>query len=134
MNDYLRAIAGIDITAKDFRTWAGTCLAAAMLAELPVPESERQAVHGVAEMARDVSTVLRNTPAVCRTSYVHPLVIELYEDGDLPGRWSRASTRGPRGLHADERRLLALLKRRRRTRAYNRTGRVTRAPRRGGST
>jgi DNA topoisomerase IB len=117
VNDYLRAAAGIDITAKDFRTWAGTCMAATLLADLPVPESERQAMHGVADMAREVSSVLRNTPAVCRASYVHPLVIELYEDGDLPARWGSASTRGPRGLRADERRLLSLLKRRRRARA-----------------
>jgi len=116
VNEYLRTVSGIDITAKDFRTWTGTCMAASMLAAFPVPDTERAAVRGVAEMAREVSAVLRNTPAVCRTSYVHPLVIELYESGDLPALWSRASVRGPRGLHADERRLLALLTRRRRAR------------------
>jgi DNA topoisomerase-1 len=113
VNAYLRDLTGADITAKDFRTWAGTCLAASILSELPAPESDREATRGVAEMAREVSGALRNTPAVCRASYVHPLVIDLYESGDLPARWSRASTRGPRGLRADERRLLSLLHARR---------------------
>jgi DNA topoisomerase IB len=127
VNDYLRDATGIDVTAKDFRTWAGTTMAAAMLADLPVPETDREAAHGLAEMAREVSGVLRNTPAVCRASYVHPRVIGLYEDGTLPRRWARASARGPRGLVADERRLLALLGGRRRSSAARTESRPGRA-------
>jgi DNA topoisomerase-1 len=116
VNDYLRAAAGIDVTAKDFRTWTGTVLAASFLAALPPPESEREARHEVAEMARVVSDELRNTPAVCRKSYVHPLVVDEYEQGTLPERWDAASSTSPRGLDANERRLLGLLKKRGRRR------------------
>jgi DNA topoisomerase-1 len=109
VNDYLRDIGGTDITAKDFRTWSATCLAATILADCPAPADDTEARRRVAEMSRQVSEILRNTPAVCRASYVHPKVIDVYESGTLPTRWARAQTRGPRGLQADERRLLALL-------------------------
>ena len=110
VNDYLRAIAGIDVTAKDFRTWAGTRLAASILASLPAPADDNEARHTIAEMAKQVSNELRNTPAVCRASYVHPLIVDGYEQGTLADRSTRAQTRGPRGLYTDERRLLALLR------------------------
>jgi DNA topoisomerase-1 len=109
VNDYLRTVAGIDVTAKDFRTWAATRLAASILASLPVPEDEREARLGVTEMSKVVSETLRNTPAVCRASYVHPRIIDDYERGTLPERWLGPAPRNPRRLDADERRLLALL-------------------------
>jgi len=114
VNDYLRDASGMDATAKDFRTWRGTCLAASLLAEMPAPASERAAQAGVVEAARTVSETLRNTPAVCRASYIHPMVIDRFVDGTLAERWPSTAPRSPRGLDADERRLLALLRSKRR--------------------
>jgi DNA topoisomerase-1 len=114
VNDYLRRVAGIDVTAKDFRTWVATRLAASFLSSLPAPGDEHDAGLAVAEMAKSVSKVLHNTPAVCRASYVHPLIVDEYRCGALPTRWAAASIRGPRELTADERRLLAVLRARRR--------------------
>ena len=117
VNDYLRVICGTDVTAKDFRTWSASCLAASILASYPAPADEAEAHHGVVEMAEEVSEALRNTPAVCRASYIHPRVIDSYETGALASRWARVCPRGPRGLVADERRLLALLTAKQRTRS-----------------
>ncbi len=79
VNEYLRRIAGQDVTAKDFRTWAGTVLAARALCDVtdaPTKKAVVQAVKSVAER-------LGNTPAVCRRCYVHPEVIGAYLDGHL---------------------------------------------------
>ncbi|MGW0390699.1 DNA topoisomerase IB [Streptomyces sp. NPDC003042] len=83
LNDYLRRKAGTDITAKDFRTWHATVLAAVALA---VSEDMAEASPGrrraaEARAAREVSTYLGNTPAVCRASYINPRVVELFEEG-----------------------------------------------------
>jgi DNA topoisomerase-1 len=112
VNDYLRQAAGIDLTAKDFRTWAGSCIAASHLAALPIPQSATEVRDGVASMLHVVSESLRNTPAVCRKSYVDPWVVEEFERGTLPRRWSSAGARSPRRLNASERRFLSLLLRR----------------------
>jgi DNA topoisomerase-1 len=98
VNAYIRAAAGGEYTAKDFRTWAGTTIAAARLAELPAPESKTAGERAVAAVVKDVAAELGNTPAVCRKSYIHPKVIASYLDGSL------AATR-----RADEARLLKLL-------------------------
>lgn len=83
LNDYLRERAGEDITAKDFRTWHGTVLAAVALAvSAPVADESRTARKGaVTRAVREVSAYLGNTPAVCRASYINPRVIELFEEG-----------------------------------------------------
>lgn len=83
VNDYLREITGEDFTAKDFRTWAGTVLAATALAEEPPPTSETAAKRQVAEIVRHVAERLGNTPAVCRKCYVHPEIITAFHDGRL---------------------------------------------------
>ncbi len=114
VNELLRRVAQIDVTAKDFRTWHATRLAASILAASPPPHDPAEARHGLVAMAEEVSEQLRNTPAVCRTSYVHPLVMADYEAGTLPTRWGATAPARPRGLDADERRLLALLTARRR--------------------
>ncbi len=114
VNTMLREVSGIDVTAKDFRTWHATRLAASILASEPPPADATEARHTVVAMAEAVSDQLRNTPAVCRASYVHPLVVAEYEAGTLPGRWGAHAPTAPRGLTADERRLLALLRTRRR--------------------
>jgi DNA topoisomerase-1 len=72
---------GEEFTAKDFRTWGGTLTAAVMLAEKGVDEDETAAKRAVAATMRAVGEKLGNTPAVARTSYVSPAVVEQYLDG-----------------------------------------------------
>ena len=84
VNDYLRSIAP-DVTAKDFRTWAGTVLAYRALRALDPPESDREATRNVVAAIRETAGLLGNTPAVCRKAYVHPVVVEAYLDGRLRG-------------------------------------------------
>ncbi|MCS0638443.1 DNA topoisomerase IB [Streptomyces sp. LP05-1] len=82
VNDHLRELAGLEITAKDFRTWHGTVLAAIALAvSQQAARSETARRRAIARAAREVSGYLGNTPAVCRASYINPRVIELYEEG-----------------------------------------------------
>ena len=116
VNDYLREVSGADITAKEYRTWMGSVLAASALAELPAPTSPTDARRSLMEVLRVVSADLGNTPAVCRASYVHPAVIAAFEEGSLGERWQAASGRGSRTLTADERRFLSFLRSSRRRR------------------
>ena len=82
INDYLRETSGGDYTAKDFRTWHATVLAAVGLAvSEEAAVSEAASKRAVARVVREVSEYLGNTPAVARSSYIDPRVIELYEDG-----------------------------------------------------
>jgi len=83
VNDYLREITGQDFTAKDFRTWAGTVLAAMALQAQDAFENKTQAKKNVKDAISAVAKILGNTPAVCRKCYVHPAVLETYLDGDL---------------------------------------------------
>ncbi|MFF8413959.1 DNA topoisomerase IB [Streptomyces omiyaensis] len=84
LNAYLRERSGQDVTAKDFRTWYATVLAAVALAvSARTSDSSRpQRGKAVARAVREVSEYLGNTPAVCRASYIDPRVIELYEQGE----------------------------------------------------
>ncbi|MEP6462235.1 MAG: hypothetical protein ABJC62_02215 [Frankiaceae bacterium] len=82
INLYLRAITGADFTAKDFRTWNATVMAAAFLAAArPAADSPTSSKRAVAAAVREVSRYLGNTPAVCRRSYIDPRVVEFYQDG-----------------------------------------------------
>jgi DNA topoisomerase-1 len=83
VNDYLREISGQDFTAKDFRTWAGTVLAAWALREFEQVDSQAQAKRNVVSAVERVAAWLGNTPAVSRKSYVHPGVIDAYLDGEI---------------------------------------------------
>jgi DNA topoisomerase-1 len=83
VNAYLREITGKDITAKDFRTWAGTVLAAMALNEMKSFDSAAQAKRNVRAAIERVSTRLGNTPTICRKCYVHPHVLDAYLDGNL---------------------------------------------------
>ena len=83
VNAYIREAAGDDFTAKDFRTWAGTVLAAWALQELGEYASQTQAKRQVVEAVESVARDLGNTPAVCRRCYVHPEVITAHLDGAL---------------------------------------------------
>jgi len=78
VNGYLREITGEEFSAKDFRTWAGTVLCAVALRELEACPSEAEAKRNVAQVVKQVSQQLGNTPAVCRSCYIHPAVIEGY--------------------------------------------------------
>ena len=83
INDYLRDAAGGDFTAKDFRTWHATVLAAVGLAvsEPTAAESAAARKRAIARVVREVAGYLGNTPAVARASYIDPRVIALYEEG-----------------------------------------------------
>jgi DNA topoisomerase-1 len=105
VNAYLKAATGGDFTAKHYRTWAGSVLAMAQLQRRGFID-EAGAKKAVVEVVKDVAARLGNTPAVCRACYIHPLILEHYLAGSLP---ERAKSAGPRGLSADERRLLAFL-------------------------
>jgi DNA topoisomerase-1 len=83
VNDYIRDIAGAEVTAKDFRTWAGTVLAAMALREFEPVEAEAAAKRNVREAIKAVAARLGNTPAICRKCYVHPEVLAAYLDGKL---------------------------------------------------
>jgi DNA topoisomerase-1 len=85
VNEYLREISGIDMTAKDFRTWAGTVLAYRALRALTPVENGRAAKKNVVEAVRLTADQLGNTPAVARKSYVHPAVLEAYMEGSIGG-------------------------------------------------
>ena len=81
VNVYLREISGEDFTAKDFRTWAGTVMAAIALNEVGAFENKTQAKRNVRDAIHAVSKMLGNTPAICRKCYVHPIVLENYLSG-----------------------------------------------------
>ncbi|MES2317154.1 MAG: DNA topoisomerase IB [Pseudomonadota bacterium] len=83
VNDYLRALSGEDYTAKDFRTWSGTVLAALALREFEKFDSETQAKKNIVRAIEAVAERLGNTPSICRKCYVHPAVIESYLDGTM---------------------------------------------------
>jgi DNA topoisomerase I len=83
VNDYLKEITGKDITAKDFRTWAGTVLAAMALHELESFDSAAQAKRNLRAAIEKVSGRLGNTPTICRKCYVHREVLNSYLDGNL---------------------------------------------------
>jgi DNA topoisomerase-1 len=83
INDYLREIAGEEFSAKDFRTWAGTLLAAMALRELAPQGSPAEAKKNVVRAIEDVAERLGNTPSICRKCYIHPAVIDAYLDGSL---------------------------------------------------
>lgn len=109
INDYLRAIADIDATAKTFRTWGASLLAAEAFASLETPPSERALRSVIKETLEPVAATLGNTVAVCRSSYVHPTVLTSFEKGTLQDRWAQGPSRARGGLSANERRLLAVL-------------------------
>ena len=83
VNAYLKEITGRDITAKDFRTWAGTVLAAMALSEFEEFDSQAKAKKNVRAAIEKVSSRLGNTPTICRKCYVHPEVFTCYLEGAL---------------------------------------------------
>jgi DNA topoisomerase I len=114
LNEYVRTYMGDEFTAKDFRTWGGTLLAAVGLAERGTAETEAAAKRSVAAVMRRVGEQLGNTPAVARNSYVSPAVIEQYLDGttieDFRPRHLRVVSARDVGLDLEEQALLSLLR------------------------
>ena len=115
VNDYLRSIVP-DVTAKDFRTWAGTVLAYRALRALDEPATATEAKRNVVSAIRDTADQLGNTSAVCRASYVHPVVVEAYLDPRLRGALlgaAEATGASPGPItRAEERAVVRLLERR----------------------
>jgi DNA topoisomerase-1 len=116
VNAYLRASAGEDFSAKDFRTWAGTVLAAMVLADLPDGVSQTARQRALVAAVDVVASRLGNTRAVCRRCYIHPAVLEAYLDGETidvpPGQRRVVASPGSPLPRAAEQAVLALLKRR----------------------
>jgi DNA topoisomerase I len=116
VNDYLRSITGEDYTAKDFRTWSGTVLAALALQEFEKFDSETQAKKNVVRAIESVAEKLGNTPSVCRKCYVHPAVLDAYMDGAvieaLRERTEQELTEDLHALQPEEAAVLAMLQQR----------------------
>jgi len=118
LNDYVKVYLGDEFSAKDFRTWGGTLLAAIYLAERAAkegfPESEREQKRSVTAVMRRVAERLGNTPAVTRESYVSPAVVEQYLDGrtidDFRPRHLRVVKARDVGLSPEEQAMLSLLR------------------------
>ena len=81
VNKYLKEATAPEFSAKDFRTWGGTLLAAQELAEIGKADEEKILKKNICKAVKNVAEQLGNTPTVCRASYIHPKVIESYEDG-----------------------------------------------------
>jgi DNA topoisomerase-1 len=84
VNEYLREVTGQDFTAKSFRTWAATVLAACALQEFPEYKSNTHAKRNINKAIEAVAGVLGNTPAICKKSYIHPAIVDAYTGGSLP--------------------------------------------------
>ncbi|HSP74560.1 MAG TPA: hypothetical protein VLN26_19475 [Gaiellaceae bacterium] len=114
LNEYIRRYMGEEFTAKDFRTWGGTLVAAIAFAERGLAETAGEQKRAVAAVMRKVGERLGNTPAVARSSYVSPAVVEQYLDGrtidDFRPRHLRVVGARDIGLDVEEQALLSLLR------------------------
>ena len=114
VNAYLQEITGQDFTAKDFRTWAGTVLAATALQEFEAFDSQTQANKNVVAAIESVARKLGNTRAVCRKCYVHPAVLDSYLNGSLveclKGRMEQKLALSLKSLKPEEAAVMLLLK------------------------
>lgn len=113
VNAYIREISGCDFTAKDFRTWAGTVLAAIALREFESFSSVAQAKKNIVSAIEAVASLLGNTPAVCRKCYVHPTILDCYLEGTtietIKQRLDPAIDSGLKNLKAEEAAVVVLL-------------------------
>src|SRR5689334_10538172 len=121
INDYLRRITGRQVTAKDFRTWAGTTLAAIALRQFGPFTSDKKAKANIVAAIDEISKRLGNTRAVCRKYYVHPAIIDAYMEGVTIPPTGDDNTRqlrtenGPAGLRRDEIAVIEMLRQRGKT-------------------
>jgi DNA topoisomerase-1 len=113
VNDYLREVTGREVTAKHFRTWGGTLIAAIALTKLGRARTKRELKQKLCAAIEVAARHLGNRPATCRGFYVHPAVLEGYEDGRLEAAMRRTPLRerprALRGLSPEEQRLLGLI-------------------------
>src|SRR6266550_2277503 len=109
VNDYLRQIAGEDFTAKDFRTWGGTVLAAIALSKQEEFQTKKQAKSNIKTAICAVAELLGNTPTVCRKCYVHPLIVEAYLNRTRIAGLNGSKTVKPPNLRGAERAVLKFL-------------------------
>lgn len=115
VNAYMHAISGEDITAKDFRTWAATNLAALAFRELERFDSQAASKKAVVQAVESVAGLLGNTPTVCRKCYIHPAIVDGYLDGSLADALKQradAALEEGAGLTAEEAAVTAFLSRR----------------------
>jgi DNA topoisomerase I len=121
VNTYLKEMTNEDITAKDFRTWAGTILAAMALHELGTFENAAQAKRNLREAIACVAARLGNTPTICRKCYVHPEIVNSYLDGSFALKVKASAGTGPGAaqLQPEEEAVVALLQLRLKQNARN---------------
>ena len=115
VNAYLKEITGQEVTSKDFRTWAGTVLAAQLLKELDVASSGAHAKRNIVRVVEMVAEKLGNTKAVCRKCYIHPAIFDAYLNGSIEEiieQRARKVARAVERLTADEAAVLGFLQRR----------------------
>jgi DNA topoisomerase I len=115
VNAYLQEITGKDFTSKDFRTWAGTVLAAQLLRDFEQFESDAQAKRNIVQAVESVAKRLGNTKAVCRKCYIHPAIFDSYLDGSMlktVAQRARKAARKIEDLSEGEAAVLGLLERR----------------------
>lgn len=112
INSYIKEITGYDYTAKDFRTWAGSLSAISAFRKISRPDSSAKAKKNIVTALDTVSSCLGNSRAVCKKYYVHPAIIELYENNKLHDFFEKDSINGSalQGLSNDENLLLCILK------------------------
>lgn len=115
VNDYIKEISGTDFSAKDFRTWAGTVLAAMALQEFEKFDTKAQAKKNLLRAIEAVAQRLGNTPTICRKCYIHPIIIESYMDGTMLETFQRRAEeqlKGVQSLKPEEAAVLAFLRQR----------------------
>ena len=116
VNGYLKQLAGEKYTSKDIRTWGGTVRAATILADIGPPRSATEAKKNTLLACKLVSSELGNTPAVCRSAYIHPVVLEKYQTGKTIAPYMREAPRpaeagAPAQYYPEEAALMRFLER-----------------------
>lgn len=113
VNEYLKYITGQDFSAKDFRTWGGTVMAARELYKLGPAETDTEAKKKITQTIKTVSSALNNTPSVCRKYYIHPEILESFQDNSLFEEIRRAEAsvdNAPFSLNSEETAVLSILR------------------------
>jgi DNA topoisomerase-1 len=114
VNDYLRSATGADVTAKDFRTWAGTMIGAQILRDTGPATTKKEAERNVVQAIDHAASRLGNTRTVCRKYYIHPMIIAAYLKGEVLPRTRKHSKKVPRKpggrLRKHEEEVLAFIK------------------------
>jgi len=112
VNDYIREISGQDLTAKDFRTWAGTVECAIALRDIGAFESETEAKRNVVSAIKTAAARLGNRAATCRAYYVHPAILDAYFAGDLVALMGGSNGNSvPDAIAAHEQAVLSIIRR-----------------------